>query len=331
MKYKMVSMTVVAAYLVCLVEAVCGQTLKEVKIVYPSAIGSISLFTAQAQGFFENNGLRPVLLQVRSQVGIQAQVAGEVDYTLFGGGAGMTAAMRGFPIKIVMFLLRFANYALVSSPHIRSLQDMKQRQDMKQKQVGVSYLGGNIYRATRVMLTAGGLDPDKDVQIVPIGVEDVRLQALIAGRVEAVTLPVPLDAVAEEKGFNRLTDVTDKFEPPANGLTVSNSKLREQPNEVKTVIKVLLKGASYYVSHRKESIGLLINRLKMPRQIAEKTFDRSLQFISRDGFAKTIEIEKQIEAIREDAKIQKQVSVGEVVDFSLLRAIQKELQTILKQ
>jgi ABC-type nitrate/sulfonate/bicarbonate transport system substrate-binding protein len=125
MKLQRLSITTVAICLLFSFQAASGQVLKDVKIVYPASIASISLFTAQANGFFEDHGLRPVLLQVRSQVGIQAQVAGEVDYTLFGGGAGMTAAMRGFPIKVVMFPLRFANYALLSRPNIRSFQDMK--------------------------------------------------------------------------------------------------------------------------------------------------------------------------------------------------------------
>jgi hypothetical protein len=102
--------------------------------------------------------------------------------------------------------------------------------------------------------------------------------------------------------------------------------LTNQPDEVKTVIKILLKGTNHYVSHSKDSIELLINRLKMPRQIATKAYERSLHFISRDGFAKTIEIEKQIEAIREDTKIQKKVRFDDVVDFSLLKEVHKQLQ-----
>ena len=200
--------------------AQAARELKEVKVAYPPSMASVTLMTGIKQRFFEDQGLRPVLLVITSDLALKSQVVGEIDYTLFGGGSGMLAAAQGLPIKNVHLPHKFADLTLVGRPEYKSVAQLRG------KKVGVSSFSGAVYNSTRAMLSAGGLDPDKDVIIIPMGREPIRLQALFSGSIDAATLPVPLHAVAEEKGFSLLADIEGKFEVPFSGITVTDKKLQ---------------------------------------------------------------------------------------------------------
>jgi hypothetical protein len=58
-------------------------------------MASVTLMSGIKQKFFEEQGLTLTLLVIASDLALKSQVAGEIDYTLFGGGSGMVAAAQG--------------------------------------------------------------------------------------------------------------------------------------------------------------------------------------------------------------------------------------------
>ena len=58
---------------------------------------------AVAKGFFKDENLDPILIQMRSQVTVPALMSGEVNYTLSFGNI-LTGAMQGMPFKILAVL-----------------------------------------------------------------------------------------------------------------------------------------------------------------------------------------------------------------------------------
>jgi ABC-type nitrate/sulfonate/bicarbonate transport system substrate-binding protein len=292
------------------------RELKEVKVAYPPSMASVTLMTGIKQHYFDEQGLRPVLLVITSDLALKSQVVGEIDYTLFGGGSGMLAAAQGLPIKNVHFPHKFADLTLVGRPEYKSVAQLRG------KKVGVSSFSGAVYNSTRAMLSAGGLDPDKDVIIIPMGREPIRLQALFSGSIDAATLPVPLHAVAEEKGFSLLADIEGKFEVPFSGITVTDKKLRENPDEVKRFIRAMVKASGFFLSHRNESVALYMEWLKLSKPIAENAYTRSLKTVSPDGLGKDSAIKTQMVIIKQTTG--KDVRVEDVIDFTLLRQVLAE-------
>ena len=293
-----------------------ARELKEVKVAYPPSMASVTLMTGIKQRYFEEQGLRPVLLVIASDLALKSQVVGEIDYTLFGGGSGMLAAAQGLPIKNVHLPHKFADLTLVGRPEYKSVAQLRG------KKVGVSSFSGAVYNSTRAMLSAGGLDPDKDVIIIPMGREPIRLQALFSGSIDAATLPVPLHAVAEEKGFSLLADIEGKFEVPFSGITVTDKKLRENPDEVKRFIRAMVKASGFFLSHRGESVTLYMDWLKLSRPIAESAYVRSLRTVSPDGLGKDSAIKTQLGIIKQTTG--KDVKAEDVIDFTLLRQVLAE-------
>jgi NitT/TauT family transport system substrate-binding protein len=249
---------------------------------------------------------------------LKSQVVGEIDYTLFGGGSGMLAAAQGLPIKNVHLPHKFADLTLVARPEFKSVAQLRG------KKIGVSSFSGAVYSSTRAMLSAGGLDPDKDVVIIPMGREPIRLQALFSGSIDATALPVPLHAVAEEKGFSLLADIEGKFEVPFSGITVTDKKLKENPDEVKRVIRAMVKAGLFFLNHRPESVALYMDWLKLSRTIAEKAYARSIKTVSPDGLGKDSAIKNQLALIKQTTG--KEVRQEDVIDFTLLKQVLAEMK-----
>lgn len=117
-----------------------ARELKEVKVAYPPSMASVTLMTGIKQRFFEEQGLRPVLLVIASDLALKSQVVGEIDYTLFGGGSGMLAAAQGLPIKNVHLPHKFADMTLVARPEFKSVAQLRG------KKIGVSSFSGNRWQ-----------------------------------------------------------------------------------------------------------------------------------------------------------------------------------------
>ena len=74
-----------------------------VRTVVPrSTLNYLSIPVAEVKGYFRDQGLENQAIVIPGSTAIAALVSGNVDYS-GAGGTGMRAALRGAPIKAVMF------------------------------------------------------------------------------------------------------------------------------------------------------------------------------------------------------------------------------------
>lgn len=106
---------------------------------------------AAAKGFFKDEGLEPVLIQMRSQVAVPALMNGDIQYTLTFGNI-LTAAIQGMPFKQLAVLTEKPLHHVVARPEIKTVQDLKG------KRIGVQRIGGSDYLAAEAILQAKGLE-----------------------------------------------------------------------------------------------------------------------------------------------------------------------------
>lgn len=79
---------------------------------------------AVARGFFKDESLEPVLIQMRSQVAVPALMSGEVNYTLSFGNI-VAGAMQGMPFKILAVLTDKPLHSVVAKPEIKTINDLR--------------------------------------------------------------------------------------------------------------------------------------------------------------------------------------------------------------
>src|SRR5262245_8600662 len=76
---------------------------EKVRTAIPQAnLNYLSIFTANAKGYFREEGLDNETVVIGGPLSIAALLSGDVDFS-GAGGSGMRAAIKGAPIKGIMF------------------------------------------------------------------------------------------------------------------------------------------------------------------------------------------------------------------------------------
>ncbi len=141
----------------------------------------LPVMLAEAAGFFKEEGLN---VNIRIAPGMrvyEALVAGESDFIAVSYGSMMKINQQGKKVFSVCNLTKSCLFHLVASSGIKSFEDI-----IKGKRIGVPKVGEEVTAVIRAALKHKGIDPDKDVKWVPVGIEATMIAAVKRGEVDAV-------------------------------------------------------------------------------------------------------------------------------------------------
>src|SRR5262244_2106463 len=121
----------------------------------------LSVFTAEERNFFRDEGLENETIVIGGPAGIAALVSGDVDYS-GAGGSGLRAAVKGAPLKAIMYQTEKPTWYLIVHPSIT------QSGELKGKKIGVALIGDSEDRFTTLFVERAGLSA-KDVTKISVG------------------------------------------------------------------------------------------------------------------------------------------------------------------
>src|ERR671922_3058952 len=91
---------------------------ERVRTAIPRAtVNYLSLPVAEVKGFFRSEGLENETIVIPGSTAIAALVSGNVDYS-GAGGSGMRAAVRGAPLKAILYQTERPTWYLIVHPSI---------------------------------------------------------------------------------------------------------------------------------------------------------------------------------------------------------------------
>jgi len=292
-----------------------AQTQDSVKVGIPSpSLSVLALRSAQVKGFFREEGLDVSLIQLATNVTITALTTKEVDFAT-ASVAAMRSAISGLPVKTVMFVVRRPLHVLVARPEINSAQDLRG------KVVSIGAYNDLTDFVLRAILARHNMDREKDIKNLVISGSGSRLTALLTGTIDGAILPPPFNVEAEKKGFKRLASGADVYEGGITGLSTHTDKLKDNPDQIRKMIRALLKSHSFLKSNKAESVKLISDWLKMDSSVASASYDVYLNALSDDGLVSDRALMLDIARTREAMKIKDEVPLSRVVDFSLVKEI----------
>lgn len=274
---------------------------------------------AVVKGFFKDENLEPLLIQMRSQVTVPALISGEVHYTLsFGNILG--GAMQGLPFKILAVLTDKPLHNVVSRPEVKTMADLRG------KRLGTQRIGGSDHLAAEAILLAKGLDL-KDIQFVTLGGDEpVRVEILKKGLVDAVCVSPPGPVRLAREGFNILGGPKDlKIGSPISAVAVTDGRLKNNRDETKRVLRAMVRGLRFMHERKEEVIPIMMRWLNQSQDVAKDSYDSILPSFSVDGGTVDKTFEFAIEARKATVKSNK-VPLAQVRDITLLREVQNELR-----
>ena len=273
---------------------------------------------ALKRGFFRDEGLDVELIRMNANVSITALSTGDIDYTMVFSSV-VRGALRGLPMKVVASFMDSSTHLLIARPEYKTIRDLKG------KTLAVSNYGATSDVAARMMMKQGGVDPEKELKIIQLGAERGRYAALKEGIVDVAVLSPPTDTDAVRSGYRVLSRFYEHFKMPFTGVGTNLKKLKEKPDEVKRMVKAMLRANRFVRSNREGTIQTMMEWIKVDRESAVATYDSTWKIFSEDGGMSESGLKLVIDQGREAMKIERPVANSEVADFNIIREVQKEL------
>ncbi len=279
-------------------------------------------FAAHDKGFFRDEGFEVELIHMPATLASTALMTGDLDYN--GAATGViSAAVQGRPLKCLVFTVSRPLMFLVSR------KDIREPRDLKGKKVAGSTPGASATLLAMQALRHVGLEPGRDVSILPMGGTAAgRLAVLESGAVDASLLSVPENIFAREKGYNELLFLGDVVEFAQAGFGATEKRIKENPDEVYRMVRAELRALQYLLdkSRQPEIVDLVMKRWKLSeRKMAESIFADVSRVLAKDGTISNESVQSLVDLARESAKVSRPIKVAEVVDYSFLEKARREL------
>ena len=162
------------------------------------------IWMIQERKLLEKQGVTPEIIAINaSPTVLQALLADEIDAASISVTTLTSSRLQGADtVMIVGVVPTFVD-------HIVSLGSITKIEQLKGKTAGVNRLGSTSDLGLRLALKKLGVDPERDVKIIPTGGTAERFAALSKGVTQFTIIPEPFLTQAERLGFRNLYNITD--------------------------------------------------------------------------------------------------------------------------
>jgi NitT/TauT family transport system substrate-binding protein len=257
------------------VNAAESANLRKVRMAFTS-LSSVMCppWIAREIGIFNKHGLDVEVIATPTGVeGMNALIAGEVQFLQISGGTSASAALGGADVMVVGTTLDVLVQSLMARPEIEKAEQLKG------KSVGITRFGTSIDVGARLALKHFGLVPEKEVAIVQVGGMESMVTALQTNRIQAGILSYPAITQALKLGHRVLLDVASLGIPYAfTGMTTRGRLIKEDPDLVRR-----------YMMAQTEAIA----RAKRDKNLALKVMGKYLRTANPNALAESYDIDVQ--------------------------------------
>jgi NitT/TauT family transport system substrate-binding protein len=162
------------------------------------------IWVIEDRKLMQKQGVQPEIIAISaSPTVLQALLANEIDAASISVTTLTSSRLAGADtVMIVGVVPTFVD-------HIVSLSSITAVEQLKGKTAGVNRLGSTSDLGLRLALRKLGVEPEKDVKIIPTGGTAERFAALSKGITHFTIIPEPFLTQAEKLGFRNLYNITD--------------------------------------------------------------------------------------------------------------------------
>jgi len=230
---------------------------EKIRTAIPQAnLNYLSIYTADAKGFFRDEGLENETVVISGPLSIAALLSGDVDYS-GAGGSGMRAALKGAPIKGIMFQADKVTFYLVVD------QTIKSAGDLKGKKIAIGSPGDTQDRIMTMFAERAGVAAREIIRISMGADTNTRVMAVKTGAANATTVDPGGLIFAQKEGLTSLGFLGDLFPMPFQGFVTIENKLRDNPGQIKRWLKGVLRGLMFVRDRPEEAVDIGSKKLQL--------------------------------------------------------------------
>lgn len=108
-------------------------------------------------------------------------------------------------------------------------------------------------------------------------------------------------------------------------MIVNAKRIKERPDEIKRMIKAGIE-ANRYISHNREgTLQVMMEWMRIDRETAAATYDSVVKTYGDDLSLPEDGLRLLIDEAKKNAKVDREVSIDQVADLSILKEVQREM------
>jgi len=304
---------------------------EKIRTSIPQAnLNYLSIYVADAKGFFKDEGLENETVVISGPLSIAALLSGDVDYS-GAGGSGMRAALKGAPIKGIMFQADKVTFYLVADPNIKSAADLKG------KKIAIGSPGDTQDRIMTMFAERGGVAA-RDIIRISMGADtNTRVMAIKTGAANATTVDPGGLVFAQKEGLVSLGFLGDLFPMPFQGFVTTDRKIRDDSGQIKRWLKGALRGLMFVRDRPQEAVDLGIKKLQLGNATRSMIVDGVKNYVralspgvpglpTPEGIKNFLEYD-----IRIPLQLKEDVPPERLLQLKLVEEVKKELEAIQRR
>jgi len=231
-----------------------GEPLKR-KIIYSSFTGAyVPLWLAVEDWLGRKYGLDFEAVYAGRARPHQLLLSGDAQYVVSTGTGVVSSYAAG--AKDLVIIASFMN---ATGSSIFSKQQIKTPKELQGKNIASGRPGAVTDILLHYVLKRKvGLEPGRDVKIVPVGETAAILPALERGVVDAAMLTTPSRLVAKKMGFRELLDFDDLgVQYPYVGISTLKVNVKKYPDVTLRLVRTLIDGIQIFKTNKERSIAVM--------------------------------------------------------------------------
>jgi NitT/TauT family transport system substrate-binding protein len=298
-----------------------------VRTAIPRAtVNYLSLPVAEMKGFFRNEGLENQTIVIPGTTAIAALVSGNVDYS-GAGGSGMRAAVRGAPIKAIMFQTEKVTWYILAAADIMKITDLKG------KRVAVGTVGDTQDALITMLVEREGLTARDITRVaMPSRSTSSTILSLKTGAFSAAVVNADESLLGEKEGLRTLAFIGDLFPYPFQGFLATDKMIAERPNDIKRWLRAMVKALMFIRERPEEAADIAMKKIPMGnvsrplvvegiRRFSKAFGDGVPGLPSQQGIKTLIDLD-----VKAALKIKEDVPQDKVLSLRLMREVKEELE-----
>ncbi len=227
----------------------------------------LPIVTAEQKGYFAEENLEVELMPFQSALESQiAMQSGELDGMVTDIIVATLLKDSGLDTKITSLTLgaspQEGRFAIIAAPK----SGIETMGDLKGKSIGISN-NSIIEYITDGLLREAGMEPS-EVNKTSVAKIPIRLEMLLSGQIDAVTLPDPLVTFAEFKGAKIVADDTKKNLSQAV-IIFKEKTLKEKKKAVESFYRAYEKAIEDINARPQEFKDVLVENINIPQPIVD--------------------------------------------------------------
>ena len=290
-----------------------AERLQKIRIGFPSlAFSYMPFYVAHEKGLLKKYGLEAEYIQMRTGIQPQALINGNINF-FPSVSTGISAAVSGLPLVIVLNFCDGAPWMLVTQ------KDINKPQDLIGKNIAISGLRTSPHYFLQAALKKWEI-AEKDVGIISTGGTADSFTALASNRVAGTVITPPFDDKAVSLGFKKFMFLGDLVDIPYVGVVTSQAEIKNNRETVRATLAALIDSVAWLRAHRAESAKMIADKFRVSQAEAEQTYATLVKLLNKDGRLNPKIGRGYVDLLRQERPIPADFDPQKLMDFSMLPA-----------